>query len=127
MESDTLWGSPVHSIRRAVKHFKIRTPSFSGQGELCLKIHDLFNLCQEPTIDLCELENFFDRQTGAERMTDEKHALGIRNAQPLYDQFSRQQVAVGIDLFAQAPGFAVAAQAVAADLKRAQCLLQGFF
>src|SRR5436190_2660635 len=59
-------------------------------------------------------------------MPDEEDAFGVGHAQYAVDDVARKDVAVAIDFRADAPGFAVAAQAAAANLQRAQAFLQAF-
>ena len=65
-------------------------------------------------------------------MADEEDAFGIRDAQLPADDVARQDIAVAIDFRADAPGFAVTAQAAATGgarspcLQRAQAFLQAF-
>src|ERR1035438_2141554 len=88
-----------------------------------LEIDDLFDLDQEPTINLREIENLLDGEAGAEGVADEEDAFGVGHAQFAADDVAREDVAVAIDFRADAPGFAVAAQAAAANLQRAQTFL----
>src|SRR5438093_1878238 len=101
--------------------------SISPARQLLLEIHNLLDLRQKPAVDLRELENLLDRESGPKRVADEKHALGVGNAQLAADHIAREDVAVAIDFRADAPWFAVAAQAAAADLERTQAFLQAFF
>ena len=94
--------------------------------QLILKIHNLFDLHQEPAVDLREVEDLLDGEAGAQGVADEKDAFGVGHAQFAADDVAREDVAVAIDFRADAPGFAVAAQAAAADLQRAQAFLQAF-
>src|SRR5947207_2370321 len=57
-------------------------------------------------------------------MPDEEDAFGVGHAQYAVDDVARKDVAVAIDFRADAPGFAVAAQAAAPNLQRAQAFLQ---
>ena len=59
-------------------------------------------------------------------MADEEDALGVGHAQLAADDVAREDVAVAIDIRADAPRFAVPAQAAAANLERAQSFLQAF-
>ena len=65
-------------------------------------------------------------------VVDEEDAFGVWHAQLAADDVAREDVAVAIDFRADAPGFAVAAQAAAAGrarspcLQRAQAFLQAF-
>ena len=52
--------------------------------------------------------------------------FGVEHAEFAADDVAREDVAVAIDFRADAPGFAVAAQAAAANLQRAQAFLQAF-
>src|SRR5262245_56010099 len=94
--------------------------------QLFLKIHNLLNLHKEPAVDLRQVEDLFDGEPGAEGVADEEDAFGVGYAQFAADDVARKDVAVAIDFRADAPGFAVAAQAAAADLQRAQAFLQAF-
>ena len=94
--------------------------------QLLLKIHDFFDLHQEPAVDFREVENLLDGEAGADGVADEEDALGVGDAEFAADDFARKDVAVAIDLVADTPGFAVAAQAAAANLQRAQAFLQAF-
>src|SRR5258706_6333962 len=91
-----------------------------------LKIHDLFDLHQKPAVNFREVEDLFNGQAGAQGVADEEDAFGVGHAQLAADDVAREDVAVAIDFRADAPGFAVAAQAAAADLQRAQAFLQAF-
>ena len=94
--------------------------------QFLLEIHDFLELDQEPAVNLGEVENLFDAETGAEGVADEENAFGVGHAEFAADDFARQDVAVAIDFGANAPGFAVAAQAAAADFQGAQAFLQAF-
>ena len=91
-----------------------------------LKIHDPFHLREEPAVNFGELEDVLDGEAGAQGVADEEDAFGIRHAQLADDDIAREDVAVAIDFGADAPGFAVAAQAAAADFEGAEALLQAF-
>ncbi len=93
---------------------------------LFLKIHNFLNLRQKPAVDFGQLKDFFDTEAGAQGVAYEEDALGVGDAEPLGDEFARQDVTVPIDFVAYTPGLAVAAQTVAANLKRTQGLLQRF-
>ena len=45
-----------------------------------LKIHNLFDLHQEPTVNLREVEDLFDGEAGAEGVADEEDAFGVGHA-----------------------------------------------
>ena len=82
--------------------------------QLLLKIHDLFDLHQKPAVNLCEVENLLDGEAGAEGVADEEDAfVPPRRDQFAADDVAREDVAVTIDFRANAPRFAVAAQAAA--------------
>src|SRR5262245_6419988 len=92
--------------------------------QFLLKIHNLLNLHEKPPVDLRQVENLLDAEAGAEGVADEEDAFGVGYAQFAADDVARQHVAVAIDFRADAPGLAVAAQAAAANLERAQAFLQ---
>ena len=94
--------------------------------QFLLKVHDLFDLHQEPPVHLGEVENLLGAEAGAQGVADEEDAFGVGHAQFAADDVAREDVAVAIDFRADAPGFAVAAQAAAANLQRAQAFLQAF-
>jgi hypothetical protein len=83
-------------------------------------------LNQEPAVNLRKVVNLFDGEAGAQGVADEEDAFGVGHAQFAADDVAREDVAVAIDFRADAPGFAVAAQAAAANLQRAQTFLQAF-
>ena len=68
---------------------------------------------QEPSVDLGQTKNLLNGEAGAQRVADEEDAFGVGHAQLAADDVARQDVAVAIDFRADAPGFAVAAQAAA--------------
>src|SRR5438093_1028261 len=94
--------------------------------QLLLKIHNLFDLHQKPAVNFREVENLLDAEAGAQGVADEEDPLGVGHAEFLRDEFAREDVAVAVDFHADAPGFAIAAQAAAANLQRAQAFLQAF-
>jgi hypothetical protein len=100
--------------------------SVLGRGKLLFEVHDLFDLNQEPTINLGQVENLLDGEAGAQGVADEEDAFGVGHAQLAADDVARQDVAVAINFRDDAPGFAVAALAAAANLQRAQAFLQAF-
>jgi hypothetical protein len=81
---------------------------FRGR-EFLLKIHDLFDLRQEPAVDFCEVENLLYAKASAQGVTDEKDALGVGHTQLAADHVARENVAIAIDFRANAPRLAVAA------------------
>src|SRR2546422_871422 len=91
--------------------------------QLLLKIHDLLDLRQEPSVDPGQAKNLLDGEPRPEGVPDVEDAFGIGHAQLLADDFARENVAVAIDLRADAPWFAVAAQAAAANFQRTQTFL----
>src|SRR5262245_25215215 len=91
--------------------------SIPRSRQLLLEIHNLLNLRQEPAVDLREVENLFDGEAGAESVADEEDAFGVGHAQFAADDIARQDVSVAIDFRADAPRFAVAAQAAAANFQ----------
>ena len=82
-------------------------------GQFFLEIHNLLDLQQKPTVNFREVENLLDGEAGAQGVADEEDALGVGHAQFAADDVARQKVAVAIDFRADAPRFAVAAQAAA--------------
>src|ERR1051325_2868926 len=95
-------------------------------GQFLFKIHDLLYLGQKPTIDLRELKDLLNAEAGTKRVAQKKDAFAIRHTQSLCDDLARQDVAITVHLLADAPGPAIAAQPGAANLERAQRLLQRF-
>src|SRR4029077_19501565 len=81
-------------------------------------------LRQDPAVDLGELKDLLDGEARPKGVTQKEDALGVGNTQPLHDELSGENVAVAIHFLADAPGLAVPTQPVAADLQRAQRLLQ---
>src|SRR5208282_276705 len=81
---------------------------------------------QKPAINFREVENLLDGEAGAQGVADKENSFGIGHAQFAADDVAREDVAVAINLIADAPGFAVTAQAVAVNLQRAQAFLQAF-
>ena len=63
--------------------------------------------------------DFTDGKSCPRGVADEEAAFGVGHAQLAADDVAREEVAVAMDLRADAPGFAVAAQAAGADLQRA--------
>src|ERR1035438_7432677 len=100
--------------------------SVPGRRQFLFKINDLLNLGQEPRVDPGKLEQLREAEAGAQGVAEEEDALGGGHAEVGGDQFVGQDVAVAIDLVAEPPRLAVAAQAIAPDLQRAQGLLQRF-
>ena len=94
--------------------------------QLFLEIHNLFDLNQKPTVNLGQLENFLNRESGPERVTDEKDALGVRDGEFAGNYVAGKDVAVAVNFRSNPPRLAVAAQPAAADLQRAQAFLQAF-
>src|SRR6267142_240524 len=86
-----------------------RFPSTLARRKLFLKIND-----------------FFNTETRAERVADEKDTLSIGNAEFLTDDLAWEDIPVGINFLAESPGFAVTAQPVAAYFQGAQRFLQRF-
>ncbi len=82
-----------------------------------LKIHNLFDLHQEPAVNFREVENLLNCEAGAEGVADEEDAFGVGHAEFAADDVAREEVAVAIDFRADAPGFAVASQSAAANLQ----------
>src|ERR1035441_8512090 len=100
--------------------------SVPGRRQFLFTINDLLNLGQEPRVDPGKLEQLREAEAGAQGVAEEEDALGVGHAEVRGDQFVGQDVAVGIDFVAEPPRLAVAAQAIAPDLQRAQGLLQRF-
>src|SRR6185436_13483485 len=96
-------------------------------GELLLEIDNFLNLGKEPPIDLRKVEDFFDGKSGAQRVTDEEDALGIGDGQLACDDIARENVAVAVHVVIDPPGFAITAEAIAANFEGAQAFLQRFF
>src|SRR6059058_209517 len=101
-----------------------RKASVLQARQLFLKIHDFFDLHQKPAVNLREVENLLDGEAGAQGVADEEDAFGVGHAQLAADDVAGKDVAVATDFRADAPGCAVAAQAAAANLQRAQAFLQ---
>src|SRR5947207_1710039 len=95
-----------------------------GSGKFLLKIHDLLYLSQKPPVNFREIENLLDGEAGAESVADEKDPLRVGHTQLRDDDLARKNIAITIDLRADAPGLSIAAQAASADLERAQAFLQ---
>src|ERR1022692_3291097 len=93
-------------------------------GQFLLQIHDLLDLHEKPAVDFRQVENLFDGKSGAEGVADEENPLRVRHAQFAADDVMGEDVAVAIDFRADTPGFAVAAQAAAADFEGPQAFLQ---
>ena len=91
-----------------------------------LKIHNLFDLHQKPAVNFREVENLLDGEAGAQGVADEENSFRVRDGKFSRNDIARKDVAVAIDFRADPPGFAVAAQAAAANLQRAQAFLQAF-
>ena len=91
-------------------------------GKFFLEIHDLFDLHQKPAVNLRKIENLLDGEAGAQGVADEEDVFGVGHTQFAADDVARQDVPVAIDFRADAPGFAVAAQATAATRARSPCL-----
>src|SRR6185369_12555598 len=120
----------LHRLRRA-KLFLSRKGSwpFDGQmtwnntplcatcRQLLLEIDNFFHLHQEPAVDLCQVQDLVDAETGAKGVAEKEDALGVGHAELAGDDFAREHVAVAVKFGADAPGFAVPAQAAAADLE----------
>src|SRR5207245_1058011 len=70
-----------------------------------------FYLNQKPSVDFREIENLLDGESSLQRMADEEDAFSVGHAQLAAGDVAREEVAVAIDFRADAPGFAVAAQA----------------
>ena len=100
--------------------------SLNRTRQFLFKIYDFLYLNQEPAVYLGQAEDFFNRESGPQRMTNEKDSLGVRDGEFAGNHVAGKDVAVAIDFRADAPGFAVAAQAAAANLQRAQAFLQAF-
>jgi hypothetical protein len=71
--------------------------------QLLLKIHNLFDLHQEPAVNFREVENLLDGEAGAQGVADEKNPLGVGHAQFAADDVARQDVAVAVGFRADAP------------------------
>src|ERR1017187_7460973 len=97
--------------------FAILNPLVGHPRQFLLKIHNLLDLHQKPAVNFREVENLLDGEAGAQGVPDEEDAFGVGHAQFAADDIAREDVAVAIDFRADAPGFAVAAQAAAADLQ----------
>src|SRR2546423_1975043 len=97
---------------------------FSGRRQLFLEVHDLLYLHEGPAIDFGKVENLFDTEAGAKGVTKEKNALGIGDAQFAGNNLARENIPIPVNFSADAPRFAVAAQAAAANFQGAQTLLQ---
>ena len=82
-----------------------------------LKIHDLLDLRQKPAVDLAQVKYLINRKSRAQGVPDEKDPLGVGRAQFADNDLARQNVAVAINLGADAPGLAVAAQTAAPDFQ----------
>ena len=93
-------------------------------GEFFFEVDDFLQLRQEPAVDFGEVENLVDGEAGAQGVADEEDAFGVGHAEFAADDVAREDIAVAVDFRADAPGFAVAAQAAAADFQRAQAFLQ---
>ena len=122
-------------IRQANGHAVLGSHSFGhglsvfGGSQLFFKIHNLFDLHQKPTVNFREAENLLDGEARAQGVAKEEDAFVPRWRDQLAPKAfggAREDVAVAIDFRADAPGFAVAAQAAAANLQRAQAFLQAF-
>lgn len=98
-----------------------------SRREFFFKIDEFFDLGQEPAVDLGELEDFFDGESGAHGVADEENAFGIGDGKFGGDDVAREDGAVAKELCADAPGFAVAAQSGASDFEGAQGFLERFF
>src|ERR1051325_11711112 len=96
----------------------------TARGQFLLEIHQLLNLRQKPAVDPGQIEYFIDREAGSKGMADEENPLRVGHAQLAADDVSGQHLAVTVDIVADAPRFAVATQATAADLKRTQTFLK---
>ena len=61
------------------------------------------------------MEDLLDAESGPERVPDEENTLGIGGAELSGDQVLGQDFPITIAVGANAPGFAIAAEAAAAD------------
>ncbi len=98
---------PTESIRRSL--------------QFLLELYNLFDLNQEPAVNLGQLEDFLNRESGAEGVADEEMRC-VGHAQFAADDVAREDFAVAIDFRADTPGIAVAALAAAATRARSPCL-----
>ena len=48
-------------------------------GEFFLEIYNLFDLNQEPAVNLGQLEDFLNRESSPQRVADEKDSFSIRH------------------------------------------------
>jgi hypothetical protein len=77
--------------------------SIFSRRQLLLKIHNLFDLHQEPAVNLREVENLLDGEAGAQGVADEENPLGVGHTQFAADDVARQNVAVAVGFRADAP------------------------
>src|SRR5260221_12157286 len=81
----------------------------------------------KPAVDSGQIKNLFQREAGAEGVADEKDALRVGHAQLAGDDFARENVAVAVNVVADAPGLAVAPETAPANLQAAQTFLNTVF
>jgi len=103
--------------------------NFSGKllcrrGEFFFEVDDFAHLGEEPRIDFRELEDLVDGHAGSHGVADVKDALCVGHAEFAGDEVVRENVAIAVNFVAHAPGFAVAAEAVAADFQGTETFLQ---
>src|SRR5262249_23686007 len=97
--------------------------SVFGFGKFFFEIHDLFDLHQKPPVYFGQAKDFFNRESSSQRMTDEKDSLGIRDGEFSGNHVTGENVSVSVNFCSNSPRFAIAAQAAAANLQRAQTFL----
>ena len=95
--------------------------------QLLLEIHNLFDLNQEPTVYLGQAEDFLNRESSPQRMTDEKDSLGVRDGEFAGNHVAGKNVSVAINFCSDPPRLAVAAESAAPDFEGAETFLEGFF
>src|SRR4051794_35791742 len=106
----TTWHHKNASAWKRREDFICLVDLVPGFAQFFFKINDLFDLRQEPMVDFGEIENLVEGETGAQGVADEKDALGVGDAQLARDDVAGKDVAVAVNLGADAPGLAIAAK-----------------
>src|ERR1017187_8712856 len=95
--------------------------------QLLFKIHNLLYLNQEPTVYFGQLENFLNRESGPQRVADEKDSFGVWDGEFAGNHVAREDVAVAVNFCSNPPRLAISTESAAPDFEGAETFLEAFF
>lgn len=106
------------SLLESPQHRSICRFEMWDRADLVLKLHDLAQVVQEPSIDVGQFEDVLDRQASLQGVAEILHPVGVRDGEFRFDDVQRR-------LLGRAPQiFLAAAESEVSSLQTSQCFLE---